>query len=351
MCFAKGTKIATNFGDKNIEDIKIGDKVITPFGCKKVLACGVTGIKKTITKFGLTATENHKIFCSNKGFASIADLCLNDSLNHLTIKELLKWRFLKLLYLMDGNILLGQRKDIILLQKESMGNTLIHLYTEKFGSFITKKKYLKAIIFIIKTVIVLITTIKTLSVYHVSNIIKFLKTSILKSKISILNQLDHWLRRGIKAKKEENGISNMSKIKSLIENLELENVIFAVKNMNICLHRQQPVLFHANKRLDIMTIKDIQKENVLCVEKSFTRNLDQQQKLVKTEVVSQSMDGIKETVFNLTVENDGVYYANGILVSNCDSLAMLEQLDVSLNYGVIADKERNRVNMARMAIR
>ena len=40
LCFVAGTKIATEFGDKNIEDITIGDKVITPFGLGEVEEAG-----------------------------------------------------------------------------------------------------------------------------------------------------------------------------------------------------------------------------------------------------------------------------------------------------------------------
>jgi len=40
-----------------------------------------------------------------------------------------------------------------------------------------------------------------------------------------------------------------------------------------------------------------------------------------------------------------------LFVDLVDSVAMLEQLDVSLNYGVVPDRDHKRMNMARMAIR
>lgn len=61
-CFEGNTLIATQFGYKPIKDIKVGDKVLTPFGLRKVTSSGVTGYKETINKFGLQATPNHKIF-------------------------------------------------------------------------------------------------------------------------------------------------------------------------------------------------------------------------------------------------------------------------------------------------
>jgi hypothetical protein len=67
-CFVAGTKVATTLGDKNIEDIKIGDYVITPTGSSLVTNAGQTGVSKVITKFGLTGTHNHPVFSKEKGF-------------------------------------------------------------------------------------------------------------------------------------------------------------------------------------------------------------------------------------------------------------------------------------------
>ena len=36
-----------------------------------------------------------------------------------------------------------------------------------------------------------------------------------------------------------------------------------------------------------------------------------------------SLEQEKKPVYNITVDKDGVYYANGILVSNCDAVTML----------------------------
>ena len=51
----------------------------------------------------------------------------------------------------------------------------------------------------------------------------------------------------------------------------------------------------------------------------------QQIKNAKNTVQKNAISKVikSEKVYNLTVENAGVYYANDILVSNCDSLAIL----------------------------
>lgn len=84
-CIAIGTKIKTNEGDKNIEDIKINDFVLTRKGYKKVLWSGMTGIDKKVYKIKtvlgktLIATSDHKIF-TERGFVKVNELNEGDYL-------------------------------------------------------------------------------------------------------------------------------------------------------------------------------------------------------------------------------------------------------------------------------
>ena len=64
-CLAAGTKIKVLGGDKNIEDVRRGDYVLTRSGYKKVLESRTTGIKKVVTKFGITATPDHPVITRN----------------------------------------------------------------------------------------------------------------------------------------------------------------------------------------------------------------------------------------------------------------------------------------------
>jgi hypothetical protein len=67
LCLVKGTKIATLFGDKNIEDIRSGEIVLTHYGTHRVIKAGKTGQRRIIKRFGVEATPNHKIFSSKHG--------------------------------------------------------------------------------------------------------------------------------------------------------------------------------------------------------------------------------------------------------------------------------------------
>lgn len=356
LCFAKGTKVATEFGDKNIEDILVGDTVITPFGYRRVTASKCTGDSEVIEKFGLRATKDHRIYVNNIGFASIGDLCDNASINKLTFMEVLSWRLRKLFCSMEGVIISGQREDIILTQEWSKEKSLTTRYIGISGNFIIRKEYQRAITFIISTATVLITTLTTLNVYHLSNIIKYPRRLIKIGIESILNQLDRWHQNGIRVIVEDYGTNSMLRIKSLAGRYFRGLVMFVAERMNINL--LHPSIAQTGV-LKLVPEEEMELgENARYVVKKYSpshqgsgryvaslvtinsrRNIIQKllsvlfagkKKYSVSDLSGSHVQGcvlknsqIKEPVFNITVEKEGVYYANGVLVSNCDSLAML----------------------------
>lgn len=84
-CLVAGTQIITDCGTKNIEDIKIGDNVLTRTGYKKVLAseCTNENAKVMTVKFNngasLTGTPNHPIFMSDGSIKDLGVLRVNES--------------------------------------------------------------------------------------------------------------------------------------------------------------------------------------------------------------------------------------------------------------------------------
>lgn len=240
-CFDGDTLIATQFGYKKIKDIKIGDKVITPNGLKKVVACGVTGYKKTINKFGLNVTSNHKIYDKkNNEFISIDSVNSYQHCDKISLGGMIKWKK-KLLYLMGKHTKEAKRADIILstqlkMQKEEMQNN----FMSQYGNF-TMAKFRKDIIYTIKTLILIITTFLIWFVFRLTNIFHYIQNKFIK---------------------------------------RLKYAKYVIKNF-------------------------IQQEKI--------------QKLVVKNVEKNTLEERK--VYNMKVEDIGCYYANDILVSNCDSLA------------------------------
>lgn len=82
-CFVAGTLISTPEGAKPIESIKNGDLVDTPIGPRKVIHSGLSGKSKTIeiigrNGMGLEGTPNHKIFIEGKGLVELQEVRYND---------------------------------------------------------------------------------------------------------------------------------------------------------------------------------------------------------------------------------------------------------------------------------
>ena len=330
-CFAAGTKVMTQYGEKSIEDIKVGDKVITPFGLRKVTACGMTGRKKIISKFGLKATENHKIF-QEKRFNGLS-VSMENLLSLYKLKELLLWRYQKLLLSMEKNTPLWGREDIICARQIQMrkGNVLKDCMW-RFGNFIAERKCRKAIAFIIKTVIAITTTIVIWSVSSVGNTCRNTQRKISaipnigKRIKSIWKRFVGKLQNGTKAMQGENGIKN---ILYLLIGYQKSSANALIAEKNFC---------HAIKIPDFAVTDagndtDISSHYIQQYAKNAENHLYMEGKSIKKENfaavhVQQDTGTCIVPVYNIKVEDVGCYYANGILVSNCDALTGIIEKEI-----------------------
>lgn len=288
MCFVAGTKVATLFGDKNIEEIKKGEYVITPYGVRKVLESKCTGMAKTIKKFGIEATANHKFF-TKSGYKQFDTLDDTSELDILSLGGLIKWKYKKLLNLMEKNTNLWEGREgiISLNQHITLNGGVLKDFMLQFGSFIRGKRFLKAISFITKTIILLITISLIWSVYQGSNILNYIKKTVINGAIvrkpkNILKKLENSQKNGIAQKKEESGIAKIQK--DSLKESEKQKLVRCVEG-NIKLAGKQ-------KSANAVGMQNITEKN--------ERDL--------------------KPVYNLTIASDSVYYANRVLVSNCDTL-------------------------------
>lgn len=338
-CFAAGTKIKTLYGDKNIEDIKVGDLVITPIGEKKVTASSITGYKQVIEKFGLVATPNHKVF-QEKRFDSLA--VSNENLLSLyRLKNLLLWEYRKQLFLMEKNIPLWGRESIICINQIQMqGGSILKDCTLRFGNILAEKQYQKAIAFITKTVTRLTITMTIWSVSKSANICRTMPKRILKT----LNMLratkncstkcETKLHNGIRAKKADNGIVNTQR--KLFGNV-IKNAFAKIVEKLLChtTKTQNSARINAANNIE-RTKKDLQP-----FAKSVEKHLSMAEKQVQKEsfaAIHAPQDTITSIVpvYNITVKDAGCYYANNILVSNCDALTgIIEKEILTQAHGIV----------------
>ena len=289
-CFTADTLIATSRGDVPIKDIRAGDKVITPFGLSKVEFSGCTGRKEVISKFGLTATPTHKVFNGNK-FEKLNKIKYDVLLDRLTVRGLLKWQYKKLLCSMELNTDLWGRAGIILASQQQIKAGLVRKdFTQRFGSFIAGRKYRKAFAFTTKTVMCLITTLKIWSAYHALNILRNTAKNLLSvaeaQRIwSVWKKLGNLLASGTKARKAEQKQARFSK--------ELQRA--------------------SGKRTFALSVAELLQD----VQLDLGENTGKCAINVMMQKATEK-NGFK-SVYNLKT-TQGCYYANGVLVSNCDVL-------------------------------
>lgn len=291
QCFIAGTKIATIFGDKNIDDVKKGDVLITPLGLTKVQYSGCTGEREVITNVNLTGTPTHKIFSKHDDkFDNLSNMTYNNC-SLLTLKDLLLWEKMKLLYLMVNDTMPVARTDIIK-HTTFMGE---QDFIAMFGNIVQGKKFQKVMKYIIKMAIDIIITLTIWNVYHLGNIIIGTLNSIKygkdpKCKKQVQEVVKN-VKFGIALPKGKNGIAKNKK--RLVRNL------FSKK--------------YVKNAVQFLPLGKAKKS------KSIVENAE-------INFINASYDNKHEKnvkkVYNLKTDK-GIYYANNILVSNCDALVHL----------------------------
>lgn len=285
-CLVAGTKVKTSEGDMNIEEIKKGDYVLTRKGYKKVLYSKMTGYKNVITRFGITGTPDHPVI-TDKGLVRLDALNLSDKIYVWNEKQL---------FIEEKNII-----DIQMPPKDKEGfifggilNVFRFLCIGRFG-LTTMGIFLKSCMFIIKMEINLIMT------YPISNLLLPYHMPAYTSQIQddwnrqaeILNSHKAKHRNGTRVKMGENGIKNMERSVGLIKKNLQKYAISVVKNIKLI----------------------------------FLKGQNTALPLAKINIVP---------VFNLLIEDAHEFFANNILVHNCDCLGGSYKSKMVGSFGTVS---------------
>lgn len=313
VCFVAGTMIKTQYGDKPIETLKIGDKVITPYGLRKVECIKQTGIKEVIynKNLNLCGTPNHKVLTLTSGYDNLCNVNNKKDTLQWSLKNLIIWKIRSLLYLTEENIAgWGERESISYLMRAGMFSEKIQkVCMWRFGNMSTTEKFQKVMSFIIKTIIHLITSLIIWSVYHLENILSFIKKTVenmqhLPKRWSILTKLGIWRVSGIDQKQAENGTKIVQKR-----------------------------LWKTKEKKEFVQIVGVNLKNAQYLPKKEMSMMEDGVKDVTEDTGLDYIDNFKGDrlpVWNLKVDG-GVYFANNTLVSNCDVLMYC--LKISRKYG------------------
>lgn len=294
-CFVAGTKVATIWGNKNIEDLKVGDLVITPWGVSPITRT-TSRMKPVIDNIGLTGTKDHKIYTTHDySFDSLENVDYS-MVSKLTIEELISWQIKSLYCSMAKNTAITQRQDIMkikafLTEKEKQSG-----FIGLFMNFIREKKFLKAIIFITKMKIKIITTLAIWLLCHRANMLKFIAKELLR------------FGKGLKCKKQVNEGEKKQKFGTLLK--REENGILNIKKNTL-------------PNFILLKYVPIAEEDLI---PQTTTESRQYVDGVEISTLKENYAGKpKKRVYNITVRA-GCYYANNILVSNCDAASMAHSI-------------------------
>ena len=285
-CFIAGTKIATEHGDKPIEEVRVGDRVLTRKGFKKVYHAGKTKNDRVLTAYfsngsSFTATADHPLIHIN------GKVRLDSTTRHAILYTCKnnKVLFTEGLLTDVTRNLNEEVNEFTLYPTGLLGQRGLKGFTSKYG-LMPMGRFLKDVSFITQMVMRSIMSLETWCVSKEESIKANMQLKIIKmpssgiTTSSILNQYNLYHMLGGRQMKVKNGIVNTLSVLSQLNRKSLSALSVMVK-----------VLHEAIKAVSSVA-PDV--------------------------VIVGSHENIgKRDVINIAVEEEAEYFANSILVSNC----------------------------------
>ena len=292
-CFVAGTKVITIDGDKNIEDIKLNELVLTPIGYRKVIKNGTSGVANTIeitlsNGKKLRGTLDHKIFVQGKGLIELQNLEKHDMLIENTTSQLCKLKklFTEIAHIVDMKV-------------DSITPVADDHFIEMFIKTLMGI-FQKIIVFITRTIIMMTTVSQTWK-WFISQIM--LNIILVKEKIFRKHLLNGEIVQRAKKRLE------IMQRKCMNEHLKGGSRVFIVEKLLKLDIQQKNIVQAIVKKLYLTQL-------VQFVESYFIKKLVKNQDKHVHIVAAGNLD--VRTVYNLTIEDAHLYYANDILVTNTD---------------------------------
>lgn len=303
-CLKGDTLVSTDKGNIPIKDIKIGDNVLTREGYKKVLFTQNKGIKEVYSiDFGygnsIIATGDHIIFTYD-GWKRVDELRGVEKL--CVMKSNLMAEFIK--GIQRGNI-----QTISTIKQKLKAEFTI----EMCGNIIMEL-FQKAMLFITLILTHLIMILVILFVSLPLNILKYIINIIwvqYQKKECNKSEQKTDIRKKTGKKEEKNQSKQFKKKEEYVKNVvNLLQLPMFIKNTVHRIVEKEQIQELAKKNIFVNTVV-----NTLCLLLTMKEKHVQQNVPIKLTLLKD-----KAEVFDITVEN-GEFFANGILVHNCDPFA------------------------------
>lgn len=334
MCLVAGTMIATSKGNVAIENVRVGDLVLTPDGYRKVSDAGFTGVRETVKRGVLQGTRNHPVFTIGSSYKELDTLTgIHDGI----ITNICGWIKIALLKsLSSTENVTGEwavAVDTIYGNQPLMQDgRILKACMLRFGSFIRAGQFRRATTFITLMATHLTTSMRTLLAYRLLCIRASLRKWIWSASGKILSASAHWPRLGIDLRLVGSGIAVMPSPLGT-RYLSRGNGFASNAIPGSRLRGQESWSSSArtfagiNSDTDAMGRQNVSTRSiVLNVARNIWRSLRPQDSAPSAALMPTV--GVRP-VYNLSVEGAHCYFANGVLVHNCDSMARI--LDPAMN--------------------
>jgi hypothetical protein len=352
-CFIAGTLITTDKGDVPIEAIIPGVRVLTRQGFRKVLYSGMNDANaETITiEFSdgrtLTATPNHPVFVEGKGSVRVDTLVWGDTIvtpptgepSCQTQNKSNASPSYSTGLSIDATQHQPTKRHKDTTQPMRMVSAVRSLgnFIEKFGNQIMVK-YLRVILFTTSTAIRITTSLRILSALHQDNMQQSIRKLLGIKSLLNLPVLGHLLNSGTLQMRAESGIVNMGLTRGLVESQLMMANVSSVGSTTYPLNKtlgfvqESAIWLGLQKTKNTMWIKSALFVTQFLKPESMTNN-----KPVPVFVVKLTANDLRQPVYNMAVDEHHEYFANGVLVSNCDALvwALAE-----LFQGIVAPRKK-----------
>jgi hypothetical protein len=324
-CFVSGTSISTMKGERPIETLQLGDEILTPFGPSPIVAIHQSNCDElTEVKFSngerLRGKGTHKVFTWDSGWIELRNLSIDNETE--SVKSLPVWNILNAFFTKTGNT--GFKAMVDTMQMERTGKLNVSDFYTELSGLTTLDVFLKACASIIWMVIGRTTK------YPIWNFNQFRNTLPIIAETIGLNlkpnekcspdwlRQSSMLRRGIIRKLENISILKTAKINGSITGIKAkQNAVNAVNYFSSISPEEDgiSVPFHVPKNIEEKEISMIQGHALFATLFSWLTNMAKRKPVPIT--AQQFFHTETESLYNLTLAEHNVYYANGILVQNC----------------------------------
>ena len=308
-CLDGNTLITTSRGEVPLKEVKVGDMVLTRAGYRKVLLNQYKGIKPVFSitvnnEKNLIATADHRIYTAD-GWKEVKDLREKEQLCLVQFRKS---------YLME-KFTKGMQRANTLIISTIRPEKFSKSYIGKFISF-TKVKFLAGILYTTKTATRLITVLQTLFVYLKANTQKCI------SKIPLelsRRKAQEKCAKNLAIQKRTGTLDGLKQLKQ--PNYGVENAKSAGGIFSLLMYIKSIVALIAGKK---QTVERAKKSIFAKIAESISLLLRTLRiRLVVKNAPIHCRPMGKRKVYDLTIEGEHEYFANGILVHNCDPTTMV----------------------------